>query len=146
MSEIYDGEDLWQCSQLKIRLNAFLNQPYQKSNSPSSSVQDMILLFYFWCESRELESRKNSGFSCVTPVAGILCLWLKYWRERGASHHQAFMLNCTTVSNTFLALSTQWINFPSREWRRGVSPKFHLIGLSLVRIKRIRRQGEFNLV
>ena len=33
------------------------------------SVQNFILLFCVWCESRELGSRGNSRFLCVTPVA-----------------------------------------------------------------------------
>ena len=110
------------------------------------SVQDIILLFYVWCESRELGGGRSSGFSCVTPVVGILYLWLKYWRASGASHHPAFMGNCPTVSHAFLALPTQWIKSSSREWRRGVSSRFHLIVLCLVWIKRIWRQGEFKIL
>ena len=105
----------------------------------------MILLFYVWCESRELEDGRSSGFSCVTSLVGILYLWLKYWRASGASHHPAFMGNWPTVSHAFLALPTQWIKSPSREWRRGVSPRFHLIVLCLVWIKRIWRQSEILL-
>ena len=62
---------------------------------------------------------------------------------RGASHHPVFMGNCPTIGHMFLALSTQWMSFPSRQWRHGVSPRYHLIVLCLVWIKRIRRQGEF---
>ena len=32
------------------------------------SVQNFVLLFCVWCESRELGSRGSSRFSCVTPV------------------------------------------------------------------------------
>ena len=32
------------------------------------SVQDFILLFCIWCESRELGGRQGWRFSCVTPV------------------------------------------------------------------------------
>ena len=32
------------------------------------SVQNFILLFCVWCESRELGSRGNSRFLCVAPV------------------------------------------------------------------------------
>ena len=56
------------------------------------------------------------------------------------------MDNCPAVSHTVLALSSQWMSFPSRVWRRGVSPRFHLIVLCLVWIKRIRRQGEFKIL
>ena len=31
-------------------------------------VQNFILMFCFWCESRELGGRGNSRFSCVTPA------------------------------------------------------------------------------
>ena len=79
-------------------------------------------------------------------MVGILCLWLKYWSARVASHHSAFMGNFLTVSRTFLSLSTQWINSPSMEWRRGVSPRFHLIVLCLVWIKRIMRQDKFRIL
>ena len=38
-----------------------------------------------------------------------------------------------TISHTFLALSTQWVSSsPSRKWRRGASPRFHLIVYCLV--------------
>ena len=52
-------------------------------------------------------------------------------RERSISH-LAFMGNCPSISHTFLALSTQWVSSPpSRKYRRGVSPRFHLIVLCL---------------
>ena len=35
---------------------------------------------------------------------------------------------------------------PSREWRSGVSPRFYLIVLCFVWIKRIRSQGEFKIL
>ena len=37
VSEIRDGEDLWQWSPLEIRLNAFRRSTYHKNNSSSSS-------------------------------------------------------------------------------------------------------------
>ena len=52
--------------------------------------------------------------------------------REGAHHHSAFMGNCPTISHTILALFTQWVSSPSRESKRGVSPKFHLIVLCLV--------------
>ena len=66
----------------------------------------------FGVSQENKEAVGSSGFSCVTPVMGTLCLWLKYWRARRASHNPAFMGNCLTVSHTFLALSTQWISSP----------------------------------
>ena len=52
---------------------------------------------------------------------------------RGASHHLVFMGNCRTISQTFLALSTQWVSSPpSRKWRCRVSPRSHLNVLCLV--------------
>ena len=50
------------------------------------------------------------------------------------------------VSHTLLALSAQWTNSPSRKWRRGVSPRLHLVVLCLVWIKRIIRQGTFKIL
>ena len=35
------------------------------------SVQNFILLFCVWCESRELGRKGSSRFSCVTPVVEI---------------------------------------------------------------------------
>ena len=65
---------------------------------------------------------------------------------RGASHHLAFMGSYPAVSHTLLALSAQWTNSPSRKWRRGVSPRLHLVVLCLVWIKRIIRQGTFKIL
>ena len=71
---------------------------------------------------------------------------LKSWSLRGASHHLAFMGNCPTISHTFLALFTQWVSSPpSRKWRRGVCPRFYLIVLCLVKVKRIEK-GEFRIL
>ena len=50
---------------------------------------------------------------------------------REASHHLKFMGNWPTIIHTFLALSTQWISFPSRKWGRGVSLWFHLVAFVL---------------
>ena len=44
--------------------------------------------------------------------------------REGAYHHSAFMGNCSTVSHTILALSTQWVSSPSREQKRGVKISF----------------------
>ena len=55
--------------------------------------------------------------------------WLNPWSARGASHHPAFMGNWPTIIHTFLALSTLWMSSPSRKWRLGVSPWFHLVAL-----------------
>ena len=41
LSEIGDGEDLWQWSRLEIRLNALVGQPYHKNNSSSSSFHNL---------------------------------------------------------------------------------------------------------
>ena len=144
MSEICDGEDLWQCSQLKIRLNAFRwsTIPQKQIIIIISPGYDLIVLFLM--RIKRIRKQEEFGILLCNPSGRNLVF--KYWSDRGASHHQAFMLNCTTVSHTFLTLSTLWINSPSREWSRGVSLKFHLIGLCLVQIKRIRRQGDFNLV
>ena len=73
----------------------------------------------------------------------MFILRLKSWSASGASHHPVFMGNCPTIGHMFLVLSIQWMSFPSRKWRWGASPKYHLIVLCLVWIKRIRRQGEF---
>ena len=52
----------------------------------------------------------------VTTVleAKIVCLifQLKTGSTIGASHHLAFMGNCPTISDTFLALPTQWESSP----------------------------------
>ena len=56
----------------------------------------------------------------------------KLLEQEGASHHPVFLGNCPTIGHTFLALSTQWMSFPSRKWRRGVSPRYCLILLCLV--------------
>ena len=88
--------------------------------------------FMFGVNQENQEAVWSSGFSFVIPVVRILFSCLKYWSMSEASHHPAFMGNCLTVSHTFLALSTQWMNSPSRRWRRGVSPRFHLIILCLV--------------
>ena len=65
---------LWATARLLVtRFN-----PYQPSwwvlpqgNEDVGSIQDFILLFFVWCESRELGGRGSSRFSCVTPVAEI---------------------------------------------------------------------------
>ena len=75
-----------------------------------------------------------------------LLLWLKSRSARGASHNPVFMGNCPTIGQTFLALSTQLMSFPLRKWRRDVSPRYHLILLCLVWIKRMRRQEELSPV
>ena len=67
-------------------------------------------------------------------MLATLCLQLKYRN------------NCPTVSQRFLGIPIQWMSSSSREWRRGVSPRFHLIVLCLVWIKRIRRQREFKIL
>ena len=36
------------------------------------SVQDFVLLFCVWCESRELGGRGSSGFSSATPMVETL--------------------------------------------------------------------------
>ena len=43
VSEIPDGEDLWQWSRLEIRLSAFVGEPYRKKNSSSSSSSSSSL-------------------------------------------------------------------------------------------------------
>ena len=58
--------------------------------------------------------------------------------HRGASHHSAFMGNCSTISRMYLALSIQLVS--------GVNSRFHIIILHLVRIKRIRKQGELKIL
>ena len=39
----------------------------------------------------------------------------KIREHEGTSHHLAFMGKLSTISHTFLALSTQWVSSPSRE-------------------------------
>ena len=67
-----------------VRLLVTLFNPYLPSwrvllqgNKEMVSVQDIILLFYVWCESRELGGG-SSGISYVTSMVGIFCLWLKH--------------------------------------------------------------------
>ena len=110
-----------------------------QGNEDMGSVNISSYCFILCVNQENWEAGGSSGFFCATPVVGILCLWLKYWSLRGAFHHPAFICNSPTVSHTFLALSTQWMNSPSREWRREFSPRFHLIVLCLVWIKRTRR-------
>ena len=126
---------------LVTRFNPYLPSWWNllEGNEDVVSVQDIILLFYVCCESGELGGRGCSGLSCITPVVGILCLLLKCWCVRETSYQPDFMGNCPTVSQSFLALSTQWMNSPSREWRSEISPRF--IVLSLVWIKRLSRRG-----
>ena len=52
------------------------------------SVQDTILLFHVWCESRVLDGRGRLGFFRVTALVEILCLWLRSWSVTGAFHHR----------------------------------------------------------
>ena len=80
------------------------------------------------------------------PICMKWCLLipLKSPSTRGASHHPVSMSNCPTISHTSLALSTQWMSFLSRKWRRGVSPRCHLIVLCLMWIKRNKKLGGFN--
>ena len=68
----------------------------------------------------------------------LFCLLLqrKSWSKRGASHHPAFMGNCPTISHTFSALSTQWVNHVLLQW---VLPQESV--LCLMWIKRIRKWG-----
>ena len=53
--------------------------------------------------------------------------------ERRISRSSIYIGNCAIIGHRFLALSIQWTSSPpSRKWKRGVSPKFHLIVLCLV--------------
>ena len=46
---------------------------------------------------------------------------------KGAFHHATFMGNWPTIIHVFLALSTQWMSFPSSKLGRMVNPRFHLV-------------------
>ena len=121
-----------------------MSSPSRKWSRGDSPRYHIFLSYLVWVN--RIRGRCSSGFSCLTPVVGALCLWLKYRSARGASHHPAFIDNCPTVRHTFLALSTQWMSSLSMVWRRGVSPRFYLIVLCLVWINRIRRQDEFKIL
>ena len=75
-----------------------------------------------------------------------LLLQLKSRSKRSAPYHPAFNGNCPTISHTILALFTPWMSSSSSEQKRGISPKFHLIVLCLVWIKRIWKQEEFKIL
>ena len=64
---------------------------------------------------------------CLFKLGVLAMLRLKPWSAKGASYHPAFVGNWPTVIHTFLALSTHWMSSPSRQWRRGVSPRFYLV-------------------
>ena len=71
------------------------------------------------------------GFWVSESVTWIPCLLFRLTsrRERGASHHPAFMDNCPTISHTFFSFIYPVDAFllPLRKWGRGVSPRFHPI-------------------
>ena len=48
LTEIRNGEDLWQWTQLEIRLNIFICQPYNKNNLSSSAAIVKNWQFWFW--------------------------------------------------------------------------------------------------
>ena len=66
---------LWATARLLVtRFN-----PYQPSwwvlpqgNEDVGSIQDFILLFFVWCESRELGNKGSSRIACITPVVETL--------------------------------------------------------------------------
>ena len=59
---------------------------------------------------KEISGNLNSGRMVVRIApAKIPC------SARVASHHPAFMGNCPTINHMFLALSTYWVSFLSRE-------------------------------
>ena len=80
-------------------------------------IQSKISSYYFifGVSQENQEARGSSGFTCVTPVVGTLCLCLKYRCTMGTCHHPAIMGNCPTVSDLFLALPIQWMSSPSKE-------------------------------
>ena len=57
---------------------------------------------------------------------------VKTLEHKGSNSPSRFYRQLPNMSHTFLALSTQWMSSPSRKWRRGVSPRFHLTVLCLV--------------
>ena len=61
----------------------------------------------------------------------IMCilLRLKSCSARGASHYSVFMWSGLTISHTFLALPTQWMNSPSRISEHGIGPRLNHIVL-----------------
>ena len=51
----------------------------------------------------------------------------KFRGTRKAFHHPAFMGSSPRISHTLFALSTKFMSSPSREWGRGLSPRFHIL-------------------
>ena len=94
-----------------FRRNQVTLKPLAMAFKARNSLQIISLLLFF--------------FFAFAGLLDCLLLWLKSRTARGTSHHTAFMGNCSTISQTFLALSTQCMSSPSRKWERGV--RFHLV-------------------
>ena len=76
--------------------------------------------------NHETESLKTMKVTTVLEEKIVLFIALaKILKRERASHHSAFMGSCPTVSYTILSLSAQWVSSPSREYKHGVSRKFH---------------------
>ena len=66
-------------------------------------------------------------------------------RERSISPSSFYGQLPDYQSHVFSLIYPVGKSLPSRKWRRGVSPRFHLIVLYLVKVKRIRK-GEFRIL
>ena len=62
MSVIRDGEDLWQWSQLEIRLHAFRQSTYHKNSSSSSSSSSKLKIMN-WCHIKDISLQWKKIFN-----------------------------------------------------------------------------------
>ena len=79
------------------------------------------------------------GFWISQPVTWLPCILLQL---KSSFYGQVSTRLLVTGFNPSLPM----VSSPSRNWRRGVNPRFHLIVFCLVWIKRTRRQREFKIL